>query len=181
MAAGANCAISITFTPSASGAATAAVNIADNVSGSPQTVSLSGTGAAAAVSLSTTSLAFGNLAIGTTSTAQTMTLSNPGNAALSITIVSVTGANASNFIQTNTCRGSVAAGANCAISVSFKPTVTGAATATLSVADNVSGSPQTVSLSRNGTTTAPAVSFAPASLAFGSLSVGTASSARRLL
>ncbi len=180
VAAGANCTISVTFKPSASGAATATLGVADNASGSPQTVSLSGTGTAAAVSLSPSSLIFGSLAIGTTSAAQTITMSNPGNAALSITGLALSGANASNFVETNTCGSSVAAGANCTIGVTFKPSASGAATAALSIADNLSGSPQSVSLSGTGTSTAPAVSLSPASLAFGSLAVGATSPAQTI-
>jgi hypothetical protein len=158
VAAGANCTISVTFTPSASGSRTASVSITDNATGSPQTVSLSGTGtqtagtgSAALASLSPTSLAFGNQPIDMTSTAQTVTLSNTGNAALSITSLALTGTNASDFAQTNTCGSSLAAGANCTIAVMFTPSVTGTRAASLSISDNCSGSPQTVSLSGSGT------------------------------
>ena len=151
VAAAANCTISVTFTPVASGSRTASVIITDNASGSPQTVSLSGTGTAVLASLSATSLAFGNEPIDVTSTAQTVTLSNTGNAALSITGLALTGTNASDFAQTNTCGSSVAAGANCTIAVMFTPSVTGTEAASLSIADNSSGSPQTVSLSGAGT------------------------------
>jgi hypothetical protein len=129
------------------------VTITDNASGSPQTVSLSGTGTgtAALVSLSPTSLAFGNQPVDMTSSAQTVTLSNTGNAALSITSLALTGTNASDFAQANTCGSSVAAGANCTIAVMFTPSVTGTEAASLSIADNRSGSPQTVPLSGAGT------------------------------
>ena len=151
VAGGARCTISVTFRPSASGSRTASVSITDNASGSPQTVSLSGTGTAALASLSPTSLAFGNQAVDMTSTAQTVTLSNTGNAALSITSLALTGTNASDFAQSNTCGSSLAAGANCTIAVMFTPSVTGAEAASLSIADNSSGSPQTVPLSGAGT------------------------------
>jgi len=153
VAAGANCTIRVTFMPSASGSRTASVTITDNASGSPQTVSLSGTGTgtAALVSLSPTSLAFGNQPVDMTSSAQTVTLSNTGNAALSITSLALTGTNASDFAQANTCGSSVAAGANCTIAVMFTPSVTGTEAASLSIADNRSGSPQTVPLSGAGT------------------------------
>ncbi len=77
------------------------------------------------VSLSTTSLAFGNQPIDMTSAAQTVTLSNTGNAALSITSLTLTGTNASDFEQTNTCGSSLAAGANCTIAVMFTPSIAG--------------------------------------------------------
>jgi hypothetical protein len=150
VAAAANCTISVTFTPSASGTRTASLSITDNASGSPQTVSPTGTGNGPLASLSATSLSFGNQPYDATSTAQTVTLSNTGNATLSITSIAVTGTNASDFAQTNTCGSSVAAGANCAIAVIFTPSALGTRAASLSVTDNASGSPQTVPLSGTG-------------------------------
>jgi len=151
VAANSSCTISVTFTPAATGARTAAVSISDNAAGSPQTVSLSGTGTAPAVSLSPTSLSFGSQAVATGSTAQTVTLTNSGNATLSITSLVPTGANASDFAETaDTCGSSVAAGGNCTIEVTFTPSASGQRTATLSITDNTSGSPQTVSLSGTG-------------------------------
>jgi hypothetical protein len=153
MTAGANCTISVTFTPLASGSRTASVSITDNASGSPQTVSLSGTGtgtAAAMVSLSPTSLAFGKQPVDITSSAQAVTLSNTGNATLSITSLALAGTNAGDFAQTNTCGSSLAAGANCTIAVMFTPSVAGTEAASLSISDNASGSSQTVSLSGTG-------------------------------
>jgi hypothetical protein len=158
VAASAKCTISVTFTPAASGSRTASLSISDNASGSPQTVSLTGTGTAALVSLSPTSLALGNQSISTTSTAQTLTLSNTGNATLSLTSLALAGTNASNFAQTNTCGSSLAASAKCTISVTFTPAASGSRTASLSISDNASGSPQTVSLSGTGSNPAPTLS-----------------------
>src|SRR5260370_465405 len=151
VAAGANCTISVTFTPAAPGTRSSSVSITDNASGSPESVSLTGTGAAASapvVSLSASSLAFASQTVGTTSAAQSVTLSNTGNASLNLTGVSASG----DFAQTNTCGSSVAAGANCTISVTFTPTASGSRTGTLSITDNASGSPQSVSLTGTGST-----------------------------
>ena len=93
----------MTFKPTASGTRTAAVTLTDNATGSPQTVSLTGTGTAPVASLSPSSLTFASQAVGTTSAAQTVTLNNTGNAALTITSIALTGTNASDFAQTNTC------------------------------------------------------------------------------
>ena len=178
LAANANCTISVTFKPTASGARTAAVSLADNATGSPQTVPLTGTGAAAnapVVTLAPTSLTFGSQALNTTSPAQTVTLTNSGNAALTVTGISVTGANAGDFAQTNQCPASLAANANCTISVTFKPTASGARTAAVSVADNATGSPQSVTLAGTGASTTPAVTVAPASLTFVSQTLNTTS------
>ena len=174
--AGANCTISVTFTPAASGSRTASLSITDNASGSPQAVSLSGTGTAPVDPLSPTSLAFGSQSVGTTSAAQTVTLSNTGNAALSITGLALTGTNASDFAQTNTCGSSVAAGSSCTISVTFKPSASGSRTASVSITDNASGSPQTVTLS--GTGTAALASLSATSLAFGNEPIDVTSTAQ---
>jgi fibronectin type 3 domain-containing protein len=85
------------------------------------------------------------------STPQTVALTNTGNATLSITSIAVTGTNASDFTQNNTCGSSVLAGANCTIAVMFTPSAAGTRTALLSISDNASGSPQTVPLSGAGT------------------------------
>jgi hypothetical protein len=178
LAAGTNCTVSITFTPSASGSRSASLTVSDNAAGSPQTVSLSGTGIAGAVSLSATSLSFGSQPVGTTSTAQTTTLTNTGSVPLSITSIAFTGTNANNFAQTNTCSTSLGAGAKCTISITFIPSGSGSRSASLTVVDNAVGSPQTVSLS--GTGTAPAVGLSPASLSFESQPVGTTSTVQTI-
>jgi hypothetical protein len=125
-AAGAKCTISVTFTPAASGARTATLSIADNAGGSPQTLSLTGTGTAPAVSLFPTSLSFGSQPVGTTSTPQTITLTNTGSATLSTTSLAFTRTNTSDFAQTDACGSSVAAGAHCTIAVMFTPAASGA-------------------------------------------------------
>jgi uncharacterized repeat protein (TIGR01451 family) len=157
LAASANCAISVTFDPAAAGARSAALSIADNAAGSPQTVPLAGTGTTAttapAVTLAPTSLTFASQAAGTTSAAQSVTLTNSGNAALTIAEITLTGTNAGDFAQTNTCPASLAASANCTISVTFDPAAAGARSGAISIADNATGSPQTVSLAGTGTGT----------------------------
>jgi hypothetical protein len=99
-----------------------------------------------AVSLSPTSLTFGAQAVKTTSAPQSVTLSNTGNAALSITSIAASG----DFAQSNTCGSSVAASASCSISVTFTPSTTGQRTGTITISDNASNSPQSVGLSGTG-------------------------------
>jgi len=106
------------------------------------------------VSLSPSSLTFSQQYVGTTSAAQNVTLSNTGNAVLSAPSVGFSGTDPSDFFQTNTC-GSVAAGANCMISVTFAPTAAGTRSASLSLTDNASGSPQTVNLAGSAVSGTP--------------------------
>jgi len=96
------------------------------------------------------SLTFGMSEVGNALSPQNVTLTNSGTAALTINSISVTGANSGDFSSTNNCGNSVAAGANCNISVTFTPSGAGNRTASLSVSDNAAGSPQTVALSGTG-------------------------------
>lgn len=145
-----NCNIGVTFKPTAPGTRNGTLSIADDAAGSPHTVALSGTGGQPAVGFSPGSLSFGNRNVGTTSTAQSVTLTNSGDGTLNITSIFITGPNAGDFAQTNTCGTSVAAGANCAISVTFAPTATGARIGTVTITDDASGSPHTVTLTGTG-------------------------------
>ena len=154
LAAQANCSISVIFKPSVTGNRAASVTITDNASGSPQGVSLTGTGIAPTVTLAPTSLNFANQLLTTTSSAQTITLTNRGTATLNIASIAIAGANSGDFAQTNACPASsakLAAGANCTISVTFTPSVTGNRTASVSITDDASGSPQSIALTGMGT------------------------------
>ncbi len=155
LAAGASCAITVSFSGTGVGSYVAALQVADNAPSTPQAVALSGTVTAASVpaaTLTPASLTY-SATTGTASAAQMATLTNTGNAPLAIAGISLTGANSAAFTSTNTCGGTLAAGASCTISVTFAPASTGTDTATLSVSDNASGSPQTSSLA--GVATAP--------------------------
>jgi hypothetical protein len=88
--------------------------------------------------------------VGVAATPQAITLTNGGTAALSITGIAVSGTNSADFAQTNTCGTSVAASAKCTISVTFTPGGTGARSASITISDNVSGSPQSITLTGAG-------------------------------
>ena len=179
LAAGANCAVSVTFSPSASGTRLAAVSLIDNAPGSPQSIGLSGTGVLVpSVTLSTSSFTFGSQLLGTTSAAQVVTVTNSGGATLTfsgVTISTGIGTISEFAIAQNTCTTSVAAGGNCTISVTFAPTGLGSQFGTLSISDDAASSPQSVSLS--GTGVAPTVSLSPPSLTFANQQVDATSAA----
>jgi len=170
---GASCSIAVTFTPTAAGVQTGALTLTDTAAGSPQSISLSGTGVSSVVSLSPTSLSFPDQAVGIPSTPLPVTLTNSGSGSLTISSISFTGSNAADFSQTNTCGTTVAGGASCMISITFTPAASGGASATLSVSDNATGSPQTLGITGNGVS--PSVSLSPTTLNFGSQIVGTRS------
>jgi hypothetical protein len=149
LGAAATCTVSVEFAPAAAQALTAALSIVDDAGDSPQTVLLSGTGTKTAgpiVSLSPASLTFAPQAVGSTSSTQAVALTNSGQTALSVTSIVAS----DDFAETNTCGNSLAAGANCTISVTFTPTVTGNRTGVVSVTDNAAGSPQVITLTGTG-------------------------------
>jgi hypothetical protein len=104
------------------------------------------------VSLSSTSLSFGNQNVGSTSSAQTVTVTNSGTASLTVSNVAISGTNASDFAQTNTCSSTLAPAATCSVSVTFTPAANGSRSASLTFTDNAAGSPQSVALSGTGVT-----------------------------
>ncbi len=123
-------------------------------------------------SLSLSSLSFSSQTVGTTSAAQIIALTNVGTATLTLSALTITGANASEFGQGGTCTGSLAPGATCQINVTFVPASGGTKSATLNIPHSGSGG-STVSLSGIGNTTVPTVILSPSSVNFAPQAVGT--------
>ena len=139
------------FLPVAAGALEATVKIVDNAAGSPQKIVVTGTAAAEPLAtLSAASITFVSQAVGTTSSSQSVTLTNKGGAPLSISSIAVTGADASSFIFSNSCGPSLGRGVSCTIHGHFKPTATGPLTAAITISDNSATSPQTIQLGGTG-------------------------------
>jgi len=130
---------------------------------------LTATTQAQTVSLSATSVSFGNVVWGTTSAIKKVTLTNTGTATLSISSVAVS----ADFLESNTCKSLVAAGAMCTISIAFDPPAGGTYSGTVTITDNASNSPQTITLSGSGINS---VTVSVSNLTFGSFTVGTTSS-----
>src|SRR2546427_550528 len=168
LAAGANCTINVTFTPTASGARTGTLPLSGDTHGSPQIFCLNGNGTSPGVGLARTSLDFCFFFLMIRRPPRSTLF--PYTTLFRSTINSF--AASSDFAATSTgasaCPTSpatLAAGANCTINVTFTPTASGARAGKLSLADTDCSSPQMLSLSGNGT--APGVGLAPTSLGFG--------------
>jgi ASPM-SPD-2-Hydin domain-containing protein/beta-propeller repeat-containing protein len=180
VALGKSCTVAIDFAPQSGGGKNAILAFTDNAGGSPQSVTLAGTAIAPQVAFAPTSLTFtAPQSVGTTSAAQNVTVTNTGTVTLAINHpFQVTGANSGDFTVRDTCPpslGTTSPSNTCAIQVTFAPTAPGTRTAAVNVSDNAPGSPQSIPLS--GTAVQAAVSILPASLKFGSQSVGTSSTA----
>jgi len=145
LAVGANCTITVIFNPQTAATCTATLNITDNAVASPQTVALSGAGSA--MKATPTSLDFGNVQVGMTSQPMTVTLTNLSSFSVQIFTPTVLG----DFAQTNNCPISLNGHQSCTFSITFTPTATGSRTGTLYISDTDAGSPQTITLSGNGT------------------------------
>jgi hypothetical protein len=146
LAAGAACTIKVFFRPSQSGARSGTLTLNDNAPNSPQTVALTGTGTY--FSLSAALVRFGNVPVGG-SAQQVVTLTNVARTSQAVNGIGISGKNASQFSQTNTCGSGLGAGAACQITLTFKPTQQGSANAVLQV--NGGGSIETAKLSGTGT------------------------------
>jgi hypothetical protein len=166
---GANCALSLTFQPSAAGSRTGnfAVTSAD---GASQNISLTGTGQAA--SGTAVIAAFGSVKVGA-STQQTFTVTNTGVGTLSLGTPSVSGTDFQ--LVSTTCGASLAAGSTCSGAVTFTPSSSVTRNGTLQVATTEAG---TLSSTLTGTGIQGVLTFNPSSTDFGNQQVGSASIAR---
>lgn len=171
-----SCTANIIFAPTATGNRSATLNFKDSASNSPQTMALTGYGApvSGTVSVSPTSLSFGNVTLGSTGAAKSTTLTNGLSSSISISSVAISGTNAADFsISSKSCGTSLTASGSCSASVVFKPSASGTRTATLSFTDSATNSPQKVALSGTGSnTTSGSASVSPTSLNWVSVAIG---------
>jgi hypothetical protein len=166
---GGNCTITVTFKPTATGVLPATINIADDGPGSPHKVSLTGTGTAPALTLNPPKLDFDAQNLNTPSSPRTVTVTNSGDADLSISEIDLL---STDFSQVNTCTVPVSPKGTCNINVTFKPSDSGSRAAQIVIKDNASGNPHAVPLT--GTSLASAVTLNPPSLNFAAQPINTA-------
>jgi hypothetical protein len=126
------------------------------------------------VSVSVSKLTFRQL-IGASVTKK-LTLTNQGASSVTISQIYITGANASDFAETNTCPNSLAPGGSCTISATFTPTAKDKRVAVLAISDSDPASPEAISLTGFGTV----VGLSPKALSFGNQLVGTRSAPKKI-
>jgi Subtilase family/Abnormal spindle-like microcephaly-assoc'd, ASPM-SPD-2-Hydin len=149
LSAGADCTFSVYFNPVGAGPRKSSLRVNDGAADSPQSILLTGVGTA--LSHSPASLDFGNKTVGVTSSPLVITLANGGSAAIHLWQIAILGTNAGDFSKTaTTCGATLGASANCTVTVTFKPTATGARSAAVLVSNDGGGSPQAVSLTGTG-------------------------------
>ena len=148
VAAASFCTFSVTFSPTVPGSSVGTISLADDAAGSPHRINLAGDGFSDAgfASISPSSLTFGAAMVGTTSTPQTITVTNTGNSPLTISQVLASG----DFAVVNNNCTSVAANATCTLQVTFSATASGSRTGTVTFTDSAANSPQIVNLTGSG-------------------------------
>ena len=185
LAAGASCTMNVTFTPSAAGNRSGNLTITSNATGSPHAVTLAGPGVTTptgAATLDTTALSFPSTGTGAAATPLKSTLTNTGNAALTIFAVAIGGTNAQDFklgAGTTCAAGTLAVNASCQVEAEFKPQSDGSKSAEVVVAHSAGttriavGGMAMAATTSTGTPTAPAASPpAPTSSALSPSNVG---------
>lgn len=167
---GASTNLSVTFSPTAAGAAAGTLTLTTDDTDNPSPViNLAGTGIRPVLSLSASTLAFGEQRVGTSSAPQTVTVSNFGDDTLRVFSVAVSGAP---FTVTPNSGFSLQPGQSTQLSVVFAPTAEVNSTGTLTLnTDDPSMPTATVSLS--GTGVRPVLVLTPTALAFGDRAVGS--------
>jgi len=178
VAAEGSCTMLVTFTPPSADSFTGSVTITDDASDSPQTIALSGRGIAPGqpdASLSRHSVDFGGQLVGTTSDAERVILTNTGTVALTINAITPS----ANFAVTDDCPvppNTLAADASCNLDITFSPDQAGAFSGTVTVDDDASDSPQTISLTGQGVANSgPSASLSTNSIDFGQQGINTTS------
>ena len=134
--AGASCTVTVVFKPTVIGGASSSITVSGD--GLSVSVSLVGNGralpTAGSLTIAPTAANFGTAQVGTSLPAQSFTVSNPGQTAVTFSGVSLNGGGADQFsIASNTCTGSLAPGASCTISVAATVTREGSTAATLAI------------------------------------------------
>ncbi len=147
IAGGSECSIKIGITPQAGGATSLSFSIQESVTNTSISDTIQATGLTPPhLTLSPTSLNFGNVLQGTSSASKRITVTNDGDqSALGLSIV--TASTPSRFTSTNDCPANLAGGASCHVDTTFSPlagdagsTLTGSVTVNFAGGNNPSAS-----------------------------------------
>jgi hypothetical protein len=170
LAAGQSFSLTVSFAPSTVGSATGSINFVSSATNSPATISLTGNGVQPRISVIPASVSFGNVTVGVTNT-QTVTISNPGTANLSVSQASLTG---TSFSYSGLALPlSVPPGGSSAFTVRFTPASASTLSGNLTLVNNTINSPLVVPLAGTGVSPVAQLTASPTSLSFGSITTGT--------
>jgi len=172
ISAGQSMALQATFAPKAAGTATGAITVTSNATNPTSTVALSGSAVAASytMSLSPSSLNFGNVSAGSSSK-QNLQVSNTGNSSVTVTQAVASGAGIS--VSGLGAPVTLAPSQSLTLAVTFAPTTAGATAGSVTVTNN-DGVNAVAAVT--GTQVQPGLSLTPTSASFGSVVTGNTNS-----
>ncbi len=149
---GGSCTIDASFKPTDQGPKAAMARFVNAAAGSPHDMPLLGNGVFPVPIFEASAVDFGTQVINTSSTAQTIKVTNKGPGMMLIDSVTITGPNAADFFIffNNGCAGALVPNASCTVQVKFRPLALGARQAFLTFATNVAGNPNNVLLTGQG-------------------------------
>jgi len=174
LAAGQSLSLVVSCAPNYVGSYTGSITVISNAT-NPATVALSSTGVQPAISVVPTSVSFSNVTVGVTNS-QTVTISNPGTASLTVSHSSLVG---SGFSYSGLALPlTIAQGASSLFTVAFTPTSATTFSATLTLSSNAPTSSLIIPISGTGTAPILTLSVSPASLTFPSTTMGTTSASQ---
>ena len=173
LGAGQSLTLNVGFSASSAGTASGALSLASTASNSSLSIALSGTGVSGGyLTSSPASLNFGSISVGNSQT-QSVTVTNTGGSSVGVTQAAVSG---TGFTMSGFSPQTLAAGQSMTLSVGFTANSAGSASGALSVSSNATNSSFSVALSGSGTSAVGQLTATPASVAFGTVSVGSSSS-----
>jgi hypothetical protein len=165
------CSIFVQLKPTKTGAESGKLTVTGGASSVSST--LTGTAASGAMlALTPTSLTFPSTVLGVTSPVQTVNVQNNGGVPSGPLMVTITAGSSDYVIASNGCTQSLAAGASCAVTLQFKPSVIGVRQGLVSVSG-----PNTVSAMLTGTGLG-GLSITPSSATFASVTAGSSGPAQ---
>lgn len=181
--AGGSMTLSVTYTPVDTGTDTGSLVITSNASTSPTSLQLTGTGTAPppaaqpVINLNPSALDFGTAAVGGVPAVRTTSIQNTGTADLNVTGIALSAGTSSEFTFAPAAPFTVAPSASATLTVTYTPVDAGTDTGSLTINSNDPAHPSvTLAVTGTGTVTqpaAPAIQLNPASLAFGTVNVGS--------
>ena len=165
------CRLPIAFTPSSTGPFSATLNVVDDASSGPSQFALTGTGVQAHAAFTPSSVSFPSTVTGQ-SASQSISVMSDGTASLDVSSITLSGSGAAAYsLSADTCSGlQWPATIGCSVKVTFSPTAYGTSSATLLVADDAGGSPQSISIT--GSDLQANATASPSSVPFGDLRLG---------
>ncbi|HJT71395.1 MAG TPA: choice-of-anchor D domain-containing protein [Terriglobales bacterium] len=169
---GASSTFTVTFAPTVTGSTSGSVSITSNASNSTLVINLTGTGVQPQLSAVPSSLSFGSVNIGSQAL-QTVSLTNPGTADLTITQATLSPSSSSFSTSGLNIPLTISPGASSTFTVTFAPASAGSESGSLSLASNAPNSPLTISLTGTGVSSTLQLDSSPSSLNFGNVQVGS--------